>query len=228
MKIWTWGELKNKVLRDLDLEDEDFISPNELLGYANAAVNEAEQEFIAIYPKYFETMTDLELVKGEDTYTLPSDIYANKITLIQYDDGSNKYPIRRIKDLKEIAYVNENDCYRYRIFNASGVGSRIVLYPASRESSVGNVTIYHLRNALEIIDDNSILDMPEASNFILQHIKDSCRNKELGTLYSAPQSAELKRQKSLMVSALLDMVPDEDNTIEPDTSFYNDFDLGGF
>lgn len=228
MKIWTWGEMKAKIENDLNLKDELFIEPNELLGYANDAIDEAEQEFVAMYDKYFETYEDLALVAGQSVYELPSDIYGNKITLIQYDNGSIKYPIRKLRDLNEIAHVCVGDDYKFRIINRSGIGARLELFPPSRETSASNARIYYLRNASEVIDDDSIIDMPEASGFIMQHIKDSCMNKEMGSLYQAPPSAALEKQRGLMLMALGTMIPDEDNLVEQDTSFYLDFDNNFF
>jgi len=224
MKVWTWGEMREKIQEDLNLKDEAFITPSELLGYANDAVTDAESLVIPIYDKYFESEVNLELIDGQVVYDLPVDIYANKITHVQYNNGAHKYQIRRIRNLEEIAHVCPNDDYRYRIVNKTADGIKIYLYPASKENSTGNVTIYFLREAQEIIDDTSIVDIPEGNQYIIQHIKDACANKEMGTMYSAPPSPALERKEKNFISAISDMVPDEDNKIRPDFSFYHDFD----
>lgn len=226
MKIWTWTEMKAKIKRDLDLEDETFITDTELLGYLNTAIDDAEQIIISLYEKYFETEAYLPLVAGTQSYDLPSDIYATKITHIQYDDGSTKYPIRRIREIGEIAYVQSNDQLRYRIVNDATNGFQIKFYPTPTETSSTNVIIYYLRNANEITLDADTLDMPEAAQYIMQHIKDQCMNKELGTMYSAPPSGALMKQEEMLKQILSDMVPDTDNKIDPDTSFYDDYYCG--
>ena len=38
----TYEQLRRKVEKDLDLEEELFITPSEMLGYANEAIEEAE------------------------------------------------------------------------------------------------------------------------------------------------------------------------------------------
>lgn len=224
MKIWTWAEIKEKVKDDLDLNAEVFIDEDELLGYGNQALDEAEQEVMNLYAKYFETDANLTLVSGTSVYSLPSDIYATKIQLIQYNDGGTRYEIKPIKNLRDIAYIQENDAYRYRIVNSQAQGLKLKLYPTSRESSSSNVTIYYLRSVTEFTTDSSTLEIPEAAQFIIQHIKDSCINKEAGTLYSAPPSPALEKQRELFRATLSEMAPDGNNMIEPDTSFYDDFD----
>lgn len=224
MKLWTWSEMKTKIKNDLDLNDEGFITDAELLGYLNTAIDDAEQIIMGIYEKYFETEAYLPLTNGTQSYDLPSDIYATKITHIQYDDGSTKYPIYRIKDIKEIAYVSDGDDLRYRIVNDPTDGFQIKFYPTPSETSSTNVRIYYLRNANEVTADADTLDMPEAAQYIMQHVKDSCRNKEMGTMYSAPPSPMLLKQEENLKMVLADMVPDTDNTISPDLAFYDDFD----
>ncbi len=46
MKIWKYSEMKAKVLADCDIQDELFITPDELIGYFNDALNEAEAEIM--------------------------------------------------------------------------------------------------------------------------------------------------------------------------------------
>lgn len=221
MKIWTWAEMKAKIKNDLDLNDEGFITDTELLGYLNSAIDEAEQIFMEIYANYFETEATISLVSGTDSYDFPSDIYATKAMLIQYENGSLKYPVHRIKDLRDIAYVNANDDYRYRIINDPAEGFQIKFYPTPAETG-DYAKIYYLRNANEVTQDSDTIDLPEAAQYIMQHIKDSCRNKEMGTMYSAPPSAALVKQEERLRNSLSDMVPDKDNRIMPDMTFYDD------
>ncbi len=224
MTIWTWAQIKEKVANDLDLNGEVFVGDEELLGYGNAALEEAEKEVMTLYSKYFETETNLSLVSGTSVYALPTDIYAVKITLIQYSDGATKYKIRPLKNLDEIAFVQENDAYRYRIINAAAQGFRIKLYPPSRETSTSNVTVHYLRTVARFEDDADTLEIPEAAQFIIQHMKDAILNKEVGPTNSTPPSPALEKQRELFRSVLGEMKDDLENEIEPDTSFYEEFD----
>lgn len=224
MRTWTVGEIKDRVIQELDLEGEDFITDAELNGYVQSAINEAVQEVVKLYEKYFETEAFLPLVSGTSVYDYPSDIWGTKVTLIQYDNGSQKYPIKRIRDLKKIAYIGENDAYCYRPINNAGDGPQIKIYPTPNETSSENVVVYYLRTPSAIVNDSSIVDVPEASNFIIQHVKDSCAAKESGSMYSKQPSVELEKQRELLQSTLSDMIPDGDNTLEGDFSFYEEFD----
>lgn len=224
MRTWTVGEIKDRVIQELDLEGEDFITDAELNGYIQSAINEAVQEVVKLYEKYFETEAFLPLVSGTSVYDYPSDIWGTKVTLIQYDNGSQKYPIKRIRDLKKIAYIRENDVYCYRPINNAGDGPQIKIYPTPNETSSENVVVYYLRTPSAIVNDSSIVDVPEASNFIIQHVKDSCAAKESGSMYSKQPSVELEKQRELLQSTLSDMIPDGDNTLEGDFSFYEEFD----
>lgn len=223
-KTFTWLELKTKVENDLDLIDEKFITPAELLGYANEAIDEAEQEILTIYEDYFLTNEVLPLVAAQADYDLPVDIWAHKIRQVLYNDGTKKYPIRRIKQLEQVNEVTANEStYRYLIVNSLASGPKIRLFPASLETSANNVTIWFIRNAREITLDADLVDVPEAHKFILQHIKLRCYEKE-GSQQQNKAQQDLERERKLLVDSLSAMVPDEDNYMQMDTSFYEDFD----
>jgi len=216
--------MKTKIKDDLDLHEEDFVDDDMLLGFGNDAVKEAHKEYVKRYECGLETEAALSLVSGTDTYALPSDIYETKITLIQYNDGSTIYEIKELKEKRDIPYVQTNDDYRYRIINTTAAGPKIKLYPTSRETSSSVVTVHYIRTAKEIALDADTVDLPGAADFIIQHIKDSVRNKEAGTLYAAEESPALKKQRALMEEALSDMTPDGDNMLQGDYSFYDEFD----
>ena len=224
MRTWTVGEIKDRVTRELDLDGENFVTDAELNGYVQSAITEAVQEVVKLYEKYFETEAFLTLVSGTSIYDYPSDIWGTKVTLIQYDNGSQKYVMKRIRDLKRIAYISSGDVYSYRPINNAGDGPQIKIYPTPNENSSTNVKIYYLRTPSAIVDDDSIVDVPEASEFVVQHVKESCAAKESGTMYSKQPSPELEKQRELLQATLSDMIPDGDNMIEGDYSFYDEFD----
>jgi hypothetical protein len=149
-------------------------------------------------------------------------MFAQKIRRIHYNNNGRMYPIKRIKNLDETLLPTEgtNWPYRYMITNDPSAGFQLNLYPAAYSSDNNAVvTIWYLRNVAQITQDSDIIDLPEAHQYIMTHIKDSCVNKERGTI-NAPPSAELKEQERLLIEALTCRVPDDDNTIEADLSFY--------
>ena len=141
MKYWTYAEIKTKVEQDLGIEQEEFISATELLGYCNAGIDKAEAEIHTIYEDYFLSKTDIFPVANDDTYSLPLDIYANKIRGIMFKNQNLIYPMRRIRfndKFNDIMQTNHydvgSDYYRYLLINrsaAEGVQIEVVPMPLS-------------------------------------------------------------------------------------------------
>jgi hypothetical protein len=228
MKLWTYSELATKVERDLATEEELFVGEAELMGYFNEAVDQAEQEVLGLYEDYFLTRTTLALVSGTEEYSLPSDIYAEKIRRVVFNNGSEVYPVDRIRDWKKFeiyADVNlygSSDRYRYMLYNPSAGQSKLLLVPPARETG-SYVTIWHIRNANVFTGDSDILDIPESANFIMRYVKNCVMAKET---YPNPipesATAALEAERDLLKSSLANMVPDADNLIEADTTYYEE------
>lgn len=223
MKLWLWSELKEKIEADLDLQEEVMITDSELLGYCNEAIDEAEAEILNMYQNYFKTSAYVSLVDGTSSYSLPSDIYAAKILFIQHDDGTDHYKIERINDIEK-ADVEDDDDYMFDIENpTAGEGQKLILYPAAKTTSSTIVKLWYIRNANRLTGDTSVLDIPESANFIIQYCKVKCMEKEVHPLLQKAM-ADLEKQRELLKQTLDQMIPDENETIEPDVSFYNDFE----
>lgn len=86
--LYTYAMLKNKLTEDLDLINEPFISEDELLGYMNEAIEEAETAVhtLGIEDTYFLSSDFIYLIPGQSAYNLPADIYANKIRKMYYSN----------------------------------------------------------------------------------------------------------------------------------------------
>lgn len=226
-EYWTYAKIKDKIERDLDLQDEVFIDETELLEYANEAIREAEAEVHAIYEDYFLKRYALTLVQGVEEYVLPTDIYAHKIRRIVYRNGTKVYTIDRVKDwrkFEEYALENINkssNTYVYFVINETVASPKLLLSPPSKEDGQF-VTVWYLRKANTLVDDTSICDIPEFINYVLQFIKVRCYEKEGGNPNLEKSMADLETQRQKMVSTLAAMVPDADNEIEPDLSLYSD------
>lgn len=227
MRQWTYEEIRDRVEKDLDLQEETFISPEEMLGYANEAIDEAEAEIHGIYEDYFLTKDNIALVSGTQRYDMPSDIYANKIRGVLYSNGSTKYEIKRLKRIKDTNWITSSDSYlRYVIVNDPTDGYQLEMYPTPQETSSTNVTIWYLRNAARLTADDDVLDIPEFANFVIGYMKAKCLAKENMGQVPAGIAAEVEKQRKLMVETLTNMVDDENNELDMDLSFYHDFDSG--
>ena len=142
MKIWKYSEMLTKVETDLDLLDETFISQNEKVGYFNEALTEAESEIEELYAEYFLTKYYVPLVAGTGRYSLPPNIFANKIRGIIYSNGSAIYPVvqyKRRTKFQDIAFTDQYgaaDDYRYVLVNDYAGQAQIDLHPVSRETAI--------------------------------------------------------------------------------------------
>ena len=228
MRIWTATEVIEKVRVDMDLQEETFIDyPSEYYGYLNEAIDEAEAEIHKMYQgrsqHYFRKPYLLPLVSGTARYALPTDIYANKITYIQYNNNGKRYKIEKMTT-KDITDVNTDDYYMFDLENVDAAsGVEMVLYPTPGETVADAVTIWYIRNANYVTALTDPVDIPEFVHFIIAFIKSRIAMKEINP-YLQKYDMDLEKQRSLMKRTLDNMLPDEHETIEPDLSFYEDFD----
>lgn len=220
----TYGELKANLQKELDLEDETFVTPIELMKYANEAVEMISSSIHSIYEDYYKTEATISLVSGQALYDLPSDIYAQKIRHIHYNDnGTKNYEIKKVKQIKYLADIDQEDAYQYDITNSSSAGLKIKIYPTPQENS-SNVTIYYLRNAKRFTADADVCDIPEFSSVLVQYMRWKCLSKEVHP-DTDMAARDLERMRQEMVDTLTARIPDEEfNLIPMDASFYRDFD----
>lgn len=238
MRTYTYGDVRKKIELDLDLQNETNVTPDEMVGYCNEAVDEAFAEILKTNEAYFEKTAQITLVAGTTTYSLPSDIYANKIRNVTYDNHAGIiYPVRRIRgdaehkftDLALTNYFATAYDYRYIIQNtSSSVGYQIVFIPAPRESG-SFITVWYVREANHVplvtggsqaASDAVVIDIPEFMNFIIQYMKVKCLKKDGADPRLQEEQAELEHQREMMVSTLTQMVQDDDDTILPDMEHY--------
>jgi hypothetical protein len=226
MRKWTYAQIKAKVESDLDLQDETFIEPDEMLGYANEAIDEAEAEIHTLCEDYFRTKDTLTLVAGQAEYDLPTDIYALKLRAVKYNNGANRYTVTKISkqsDLETVDEVNSGDLFRYTINNSSADGFKQVFYPTPSSSNAGAyVTRWYIRNANRLVDDTDECDIPEFVSFIIAFMKEQCLAKERGGVAPPEAIRKTELQRKLMIETLTNMIPDGDNLIEADLSLYEE------
>lgn len=235
MNYKTFDEIRIKVERELDLEAEEFIQPDEIREYINDAVAEVEAEIhtLGIEDEYFLTKAFLPLVDGTSDYLLPENIYASKIRKITYRFGATIYTIDRIRGPERfeiieriLQYNSVTDYYQYILVNNSATSNvELELYPPSRETSSTNVKIWYIREAnrwLDNLDLAGLCDLPEiALQFLYEYVKFRCYEKE-GHPNTEMSAQNVIRLKDKMTSTLQVMVPDEDSTIPKDMSSYQD------
>lgn len=240
MKLWTYSEIESKVRKDLDMQDEDnFVGNDEMAGYCNEAIDVAEAEILKIHEDYFLTSVGVTLVQGQSDYNLPSDIYAQKIRSFIYANGPRMYEIKRVRDPRAFLekawsdYTPSGEAeYSYLIKSpTAGAQDKIVLVPPAQEA--GAVTeLWYIRNARRIpLSTDSgesrstqlaaVIDIPEWYNFITEYMKMRCKEKERDPLLDSYKK-NVQVLKDNLVSTLSNRVPDNDDTVPMDMSFYQE------
>jgi hypothetical protein len=221
MKLWTYGEASNKISQDLDLKEEKFITPDELMGIFNDAIDEAEQMVLGLYEDYLLAEKDYTLVAGQDRYTMPDDIYANKIRYLWFNDNKLRYQIKRTRaSILPFADIPHSE-YSFQIQHRDpDEGVTIKLSPSVTHSGP-YMFMQYIRNANRVADDSSIIDLPEAMNFIFAYVKVRVYTKEVNPLVQLALS-DLEAQRTYLQTTLSSMTVDDDNDIAPDMSFYSD------
>jgi hypothetical protein len=220
MNQYTLAQIKQKVQQPLDLEEEIFIRPTELLDNINEAIRDAEAKIHTIYEDYFLTSATISLVAGTSEYDLPTDMYANKIRGFVYADGSDYYPVLRLRKFDLIPYITSEEPYNFIIKNYP-TGKKLVIFPASRITSSTALTCWYLRNAKQLVNDTDVCDIPEFVNYIVQKTKVLCMQKEGHPLLESAEK-KLMDEDKLMVETLTVSIPDEDNRISMDLSSYEE------
>lgn len=228
MRYWTYDEIQAKIEKDIDLEREVFVDPDELLGYVNEGIDICEGKIHALYEDYFLTKATITLVSGTDEYNLPTDIYAHKIRAVVYKNGSDVHTIRRAANSRklltyEVDKLNSTasqGSYEYMVYNPAAGTPKVLFMPPVTESG-DFISIWYLRNANRLVADTDVCDIPEFVYFVIQYAKVKILFKEGHPGY-AEEKARLDELEQEMLSTLAGMVPDEDNAIEPDFSFYEE------
>lgn len=230
MRDWTYTELKTKVENDLDLVNEVSITSVEWLGYFNEAIDEAEAEIhkLGLEDEYFLDSAFLALVSGTSAYAMPTNIYANKIRGIVYQNGGEIYPVNRVRgqnkfsQIADIEYENNSQmAFQYFFSNPAASGRRINILPTPTVTSSSIMKVWFIRNATRMTTGADVLDIPEFANFVLSFVKVRILQKE-GDSRVELEAMNLAAQRKLMVDTLTEMVPDEENTIPADVSHYEE------
>lgn len=231
MAFKTLVQLKSKIERDLDLEAEEFIQPEEMVEYINDAIAMAEAQIVklGLRDKYFLTRAKVSIVEGQEDYDLPVNIYANKIVKIIYENGATLYTMKPI-DAKEmfedIQFLNKyvtTEFYRYLIRHDTPGVEKLQIVPKGRLSVVDAMTIWFYRDSNKLEDDADICDLPEICyQFIYQSVRTRVYEKEKGQAWQVAKE-DLAVINNLMIDTLTQQIVDADLTeVEKDMDIYGE------
>jgi hypothetical protein len=221
MQLWTYGDAKDKVESELDIQGENFIDVDEMMALFNSAIDECESIIHQLHEDYFLTSDYVALVSGTADYAMPENIFANKIRICYYKSTAEAYEVTRIR-LSAIPVVDTLDPYKYNIENNTGAaGTKFVVYPTPDETDSTVMRRWYIRNATAVTDDDSVIDIPEFIDFIFRHVKVAVASK-MGHPRLVFFKGELDEKRDLMRDTLKTMIVDGNTDIECDMSFYED------
>lgn len=133
----TLSNIRDQIRRDLAIFDTNWVPDAEINKHINDAIDEAESEILNIYEDYFLDTMVIPLSSNQNLYSLPSNIYANKIRKVLYNDGSKKYIVRRLKQKEDTLNSQNEDDYRYFILNYGkiiNVGTQVASYSSGTKT----------------------------------------------------------------------------------------------
>lgn len=234
----TYAKFRDKVLVDVDLEQEQFITDKELIGYTNTAIDDAEAIIHGLYEDYFLKSDTFGLTAGIADYALPADIYGDKIRRVLFDDSGvsgqgrfRRYRVTQLKQFDRTLDIDDEDRFRYILINDGPADVKMRWFPTPVGTTApGAVIRYYIRAANRIDEDAdqatidaTILDIPEFQSYLYAHVKWQIAGKERLGQDVQVSFQRLQFQHRLMEDTLTSRTPDEDNMVAKDLSSYYDF-----
>lgn len=230
MAYRTFGDLSTQVQRELDIEDEEFIQPQELIEYFNTGVRIIESEIVklGLRDKYLQTEGYISLVQNQQDYDLPSDIIENKIRKIVYRENTIIYTLKPLKG--ESSYEAEDvlnqypggDYYRYMIYKV-GTVHKLRVVPRATKALTNGLRIIYFKDLNRYTSDSTDCDMPEICyDYLLSYVRLRVYMKE--THVNTAGEKELHDSMlALMRETLQNQVADpEMDMIDQDLSHYEE------
>lgn len=231
MAFKTLSEVRSKIERDLDLEEEEFIQDAEMIEYINDAITiiEAHMNTMGLKDRYFYKRTTVDLVSGTAEYALPEDLYEDKIKEVVYSNGATIYRVglldsdRTEEEIEQLNRFSTTEWYQYLIRNDEADGKMLQLVPASRETVSDAIIIGYFRDILRVSADDDVVEVPDiALQWLYQYVKVMVYEKESHVNYG-PSAEKLSLLEGLMLSTLRGQLADSQNTkLEMDKSSYEE------
>lgn len=126
----------------------------------------------------------------------------------------------------ECAVDNSDVVFTAINWTDNGVFTPATTFTASEWTDLGEetfrATLWYIRNANRMVDDDSICDIPEFTSYVMQYMKCEARKKEYNGEVPPSEQKKLEKLEAGMMSTLTDMIPDNDTIIEADYSHYED------
>jgi len=231
MAYRTFGELSTQVQQELDIEEEEFIQPQELINYFNSGITIIESEIVKLgcKEKYLQTEAFVSIVAGQQDYNLPDDIIEQKIRKIIYRDNTNIYTLKPAK--VEGAYEGEDvarlysssDYYYYQLYKI-GEDHILRISPPAYQSVTDALRIIYFKDLNRYEDDDTKCDIPVVCyEYLLSYVRYRVYMKETH-VNMQPEAAIMANLLQLMRETLQNQVADPDMDLnDMDLTHYEEF-----
>jgi hypothetical protein len=217
MRTWTLQEFKDKIELEHDLQEESFISDEEMINYINEGIDWAESQVIGLYEDYYLTKTSWAALV--DSTTLPTNIYANKVRRVEVAQ-SNTAPYNS-KQLFKNSNLEEN-FIGYNIFHNEDATP--VIEFENIPDFYNYYRLIYTRNAKRVVESTDVIDLPEVAVYYAQQfVKIRCYQKEIDPK-SFRSSEEILQMSQALVDTLSNITNDGSDQLQADLSFYREFD----
>ncbi len=238
MKAWTFDQVADKLERDLAMQDQTFITRDEMAGYCNEALDEVEAEMLRINEDYFLTKSTISIVASTQDYAMPTNLWASKIRFMWVLQGADYYEVKKLRgrnkfrEAMELTQTgNSTDRLKYLSYLDAATGLfKASFYPIPAANATANIWYIRNANRVPIVADSegllaaqnaAILDIPEAMPFVVQFMKVRCYEKE-GDPRLEIAVAALEKQREQLHATLANKEPDNDDEIQPDFTHYEE------
>lgn len=210
----TIGELKDKLKKFSDTEEESFLKDDEICCFINMAISKANQILCGCDQDYNTSCEEQDVAACTESISLPEDIMGTKIKKIIWKSEGD---CGVCCELKRLDY----DCMEcdkkstpqgYQFFNKKGEGQKLYLSPQPDKDGV--IRIIYSRKPCEVDEDTdptTELENPEMCNFIFFTVLALIYQKEKNPLVNLA-IAQANEYEQLMIDCLCPQWSDEQST----------------
>ena len=180
MAYRTFGDLSTQLKSEIDLEDEEFVQPAELIGYFNTGITIIESEILklGLREQYLKSETFISVVSGQEEYDLPADIVDTKIRKIVYRNGPTIYTVNPMRGEDSFEgedmlnqYNTSSEYYRWDIYKLTDEYT-LRLIPTPQLSVTNGLRVLYWKDLNRYVSDSTNCDVPTVCyEFLLSYVR---------------------------------------------------------
>lgn len=155
----TLAELRGRAQRLSDMENTAYVDNDEWASYANEGLFELHDLLIELDPDYALASTTINVLSGDDNYTLPTAFY--KLRGVDWNSGGVSYALRPFEFRERNRYQfatgvsTPENIYRYRIQGDGSGGTELKLVPVPRGGAT--LTVWYVPEATALAVDANLI-----------------------------------------------------------------------